>query len=160
MTGPLGNRPWQEWVTLVARLVLGGALLVAGALKVGSPLVSARAVQAYQILPFDVAAYVGYALPVVEIILGLLIVLGLYTRITAAVGALLMVVFIAGIASAWARGLSLDCGCFGGGGQIGAADTQYPQEIARDLLFAACGAWAFARPHSALSLDHRLFGRS
>lgn len=144
---------------LPARLVLGGVLIVAGALKVGRPLVSARAVQAYQIFPFDVAAVIGYALPVVEIVVGALLVVGLFTRVSAVVGGLLMLAFVVGIASAWARGLSIDCGCFGGGGEIGAAQTAYPAEIARDLGFALCGAWLALRPRTPFSLDARLGAR-
>ncbi|HYO85539.1 MAG TPA: DoxX family protein [Dermatophilaceae bacterium] len=146
----------RDWIGLAARLVLGGALLYAGALKVGSPLVSGRAVQAYQILPFDLAAYVGYALPVLELVLGGLILIGLYLRPAAIAGTVLMVVFIAGILSAWARGLSIDCGCFGGGGAVAPDQTAYGVEIARDLLLAACGLWLAWRPDSPLRLDARL----
>lgn len=146
-------------VGLLARLVLGGVLIVAGALKVGHPVSSARAVQAYQLLPFDLAAYVGYALPLVEIVVGVLLVVGLFTRFSAAVGALLMVAFVIGIATAWARGLTIDCGCFGGGGQIAEQDTAYPQEIARDAGLALCGLWLTVRPRSLLSLDRTWFGQ-
>ena len=145
-------------IGLLARLILGGVLLVAGALKVTVPAVSARAVQAFQILPFDFAGYVGYALPVVEIAVGTLLVIGLFTRASAVVGGLLMLAFIVGIASAWARGLSIDCGCFGGGGTIEAAQTQYLKDILRDAGLVVCAAWLVARPRTAFSLDHRLFG--
>jgi hypothetical protein len=70
----------------------------------------------------------------------------------------LMFAFIVGIAQAWARGLTIDCGCFGGGGQIGAAETRYPQEIARDVVFALAGAWLVWRPRTLASLDRVLFG--
>jgi uncharacterized membrane protein YphA (DoxX/SURF4 family) len=155
-TSPRGRERWLDVVGLLARLVLGGALLVAGLLKVGKPLTAERAVQAYEIFPFELAGVIGRSLPFVEIILGLLLVVGLFTRVTAALSTLLMLAFIVGIASAWARGLTIDCGCFGGGGQIGAAETQYPQEIARDVVFAACGAWLVARPRSALAVDRFL----
>lgn len=147
-----------DLVGLLARLVLGIALLVAGGLKVGNPRGSARAVQAYEVLPFQVAEYVGYALPIIEIIIGLLLVLGLFTRVNALLGAILMAVFVVGIAQAWARGLTIDCGCFGGGGDVAANETKYGQEIARDLLFALCGIWLVVRSRSAISLDRRLFG--
>jgi uncharacterized membrane protein YphA (DoxX/SURF4 family) len=147
-----------DLVGLLARLIVGVVLIWAGALKVTSPAVSARAVNAFQILPYDVARYVGYALPLVEVLIGLLLVIGLFTRVAAVVGGLLMVAFIIGIASAWARGLSIDCGCFGGGGTIAAAQTQYPLDILRDLGVAACAAWLVVRPRTAYSLDHRLFG--
>lgn len=72
-----------------------------------------------------------------EIGLGLLLLAGVGVRPTAVVSAALLVVFMAGVASAWARGLSIDCGCFGGGGaaQVGAAD--YLTELGRDLGFLA-----------------------
>lgn len=159
-TGPPSSRAVdrvRDHVGLAARLVLGGVLLVAGALKVGTPEVSARAVQAYQIFPFELAAYVGYGLPVAEIVLGALVALGLFTRTSALVAGILMVVFIAGIASAWARGLSIDCGCFTEGGTIDPSQTKYLEEILRDVGLMLCAAWLVARPRTALSLDRVLF---
>lgn len=146
-----------DLVGMLARLILGVVLLVAGGLKVTSPALSARAVRAFQILPYDLAGYVGYVLPMIEILVGLLLVVGLFTRATAAVGGVLMLVFVVGIISAWARGLNIDCGCFGGGGTIGAAQTQYVKEVLRDAGLAACAAWLVIRPRTAYSPDHRLF---
>lgn len=144
-------------IGLLARLVLGVVLIVAGALKMGNPTGAARAVQGYRVMPYDMATYVGYALPYVEIIVGLLLVVGLFTRVAAAIGGILMVAFIIGISQAWARGLTIDCGCFGGGGVVAASQTKYPQEIARDVGLALCGAWLLWRPHSFASLDRALF---
>jgi len=154
--GDAGRLP--DVIGLLARLILGVVLLVSGALKVTSPAVSARAVRAYQILPYDFAGYVGYALPVVEILFGLLLLAGLFTRVSALVGGLLMLAFIIGISWAWAHGYSIDCGCFGGGGTIAASQTQYPLEILRDVGIAACAAWLVVRRRTPYSLDHRLFG--
>ena len=145
-------------VGLIARVTLGTIFIVAGALKVGQPLVSARAVQAYDVLPFELAGLVGQALPYLEIILGTLLVLGLFTRFCAATLSVLLVFFIAGIAQAWARGLAIDCGCFGGGGAIAPGETEYPQRIAEDLGMLALGAYLTWRPRSLASLDRRLFG--
>lgn len=154
------GRPERRTVALVgllARLVLGGVVVVAGLLKVAQPETSARAVRAYQLLPFDLAGYVGYALPVLEIAVGVLLVLGLFTRVSAIVGGVLMVAFTIGIASAWARGLSIDCGCFGHGGTIAASQTQYPQELARDVGLLVCAGWLVVRPSTAYSLERVLF---
>ena len=133
-------------------------LIYAGAAKVGRPLTSERAVQAYELFPSDIASWIGLALPFVEIALGVLLVLGLFTRPVAIASTLLMVAFVIGISQAWARGLTIDCGCFGGGGQIGADETKYPQEIARDVAFALAGAWLWWRPRTLASLDRYLFG--
>ena len=154
----LTNPRVRDVLGLVLRLVLGGVILVAGLLKVGHLETSARSVRAYQLLPYDVAGYLGYGLPILEVAIGVLLVLGLFTRFSAVVGGFLMVVFIIGIASAWARGLSIDCGCFGKGGTIAASQTQYPQEIARDVGLLACAVWLMVRPRSSFSLERLLFG--
>ncbi len=147
-----------DLVGLLARLILGITLLWAGALKVAHPDQSALAVRAFRILNYDLAGYVGYGLPIVEILVGLLLVIGLLTRLAAVVGGLLMLAFIIGIGWAWAHGYSIDCGCFGGGGTIAAAQTQYPLDILRDTGLVACAAWLAVRPRTAYSVDHRLFG--
>ena len=149
-------KEWRDWVGLAARLILGGVLVVAGGLKLGNLADSVYAVRAYRILPYDFTAAVGYALPIIEVAAGLLLILGLFTRWAAVVGSLLMVAFIIAIGSVWARGISIDCGCFGGGGEIGANETKYPQEIARDIALAACGAYLLWRPRTALALDSRI----
>ena len=156
--GPPGRARLADLIGLLARLTLGVVLIVAGGLKVTSPKVSAMAVRAFQILPYDFAGYVGYALPVVEVAVGLLLVAGLFTRAAAVVGGLLMLAFVIGIISAWTRGLSIDCGCFGGGGTIAASQTQYLSDVLRDVGLTACAAWLVVRPRTAYSLDHRLFG--
>ena len=105
------------------------------------------AVRAYQLLPGDGATTVGQLLPVLEVVVGTCLVLGLLTRGAAVVSALMFVAFIIGIASVWARGITIDCGCFGGGGYDADAASQYPWEIARDVgLLAALGVPRLAGP--------------
>ena len=153
----LSRRPWQEWVTLAARLILGVTLLVAGLLKVTRLDASVQSVRLYQILPWDFAGLVGTALPILEVIVGLLLITGTFTRVSAVVGSLLMLAFIIGIASVWARGISIDCGCFGGGGAIEASKTQYPLEILRDTGLLLAGAWTVWRPRAPFAVDNWLF---
>jgi len=153
-----GRGRLADLIGLLARLILGVVLIWAGAVKVTRPALSAQAVRAFQILPYDFAGYVGYALPVVEILVGMILVAGLLTRASAVVGGLLMLAFMIGIASAWARGLSIDCGCFGGGGAVAASETRYLLDILRDAGLVACAGWLVVRPRTAFSLDHRLFG--
>ena len=64
-----------------------------------------------------------------------------------------MLAFIIGISSAWARGLTIDCGCFGGGGTVAANQTKYAQEIARDTGLLLAAAFLVVWPGSRLSLD-------
>lgn len=150
------RRAVADWVGLVARLGLAGIWAWAGLAKVGDPEAAAQAVRAYQLLPESLVKPFGYGLPFVEIALALLLLLGLATRIAAAASALLLVVYIGSIASVWARGISIDCGCFGGGGAVNASRTAYLQETLRDLGFLVLAGWLLWRPGSRFSLDRTL----
>ena len=148
----------QGWVGLVARLLVGGVWIVAGVLKLPDPAESVRAVRAYQLLPEAVVPTVGYLLPIVEVVIGACLVVGLLVRGTAAASALLFAAFVIGIAAAWARGLQIECGCFGGGGHREGASAEYPFEIARDVALLLVSAFLVWRPRSRLALDNVLFG--
>jgi uncharacterized membrane protein YphA (DoxX/SURF4 family) len=152
------NTRFQPYLTLLARLLLGGVLLVAGGLKVSKPTDSANAVAAYKLLPINAAHLFGYALPWFEVALGILLIAGILLRPAAIAGGLIMLVFIAAIASAWARGLLLDCGCFGGGGEIdpSLADQvhrTYFIEIMRDLGLALTALYLYFFPYGKLSFE-------
>ena len=150
----------QPWLTLFSRLVLGGILVVAGALKIPHPDKSAMSVRAYELLPISVANLFGYALPWVEVGVGLLLIIGIAVRVNSMIGTVLMVMFIIAISQAWARGLSIDCGCFGSGGQVDPEDTRYLEEILRDIGLAAAGIFAVKFPHGKFGLDSRNASRS
>ena len=123
--------------------MLGGVLLVAGALKVADPQASVAAVRAYELLPAGLATVVGWGLPFVEIVLGVLLLAGLATRPVAAAGRRRCCwSLVAAVASAAARGLSIDCGCFGGGGPVPPGQTAYAAEIVRNLGLLAAGRLA------------------
>lgn len=143
----------QPWLTLLARLILGVVLLVAGGLKVGNLTKSAMAVRAYEMLPISLANFLGYSLPWIEIGLGLLLIFGVAVKISGALGALTMLAFIIAIAQAWARGLSIDCGCFGGGGAIDPEDTKYLSEIIRDVGLMALGIFLYLYPKGRFTIE-------
>jgi uncharacterized membrane protein YphA (DoxX/SURF4 family) len=145
--------PAHEWTTLAGRLALGGVWIAAGALKLPDPAGSVRAVRAYQLLPEAVVPAVGYGLPVLEVTIGVLLVLGIAVRFAAVVSAVLLALFVVGVASAWARGLTIDCGCFGGGGTVAADRTRYGSEIARDVALLAIAAGLARWPASRLALQ-------
>ncbi len=140
-------------IGLLVRLGLAAVWLVSGAIKASDLNQTYIAVQAYDLLPGSVSSVVAGAIPFLELALGVLLLAGLGTRITAAVSALVLLAFIGAVAQSWARGLTIDCGCFGGGGEVAPGETRYPQEIARDLGFLLLAGWLTVRPRSKLSLD-------
>ena len=144
----------RPWLGTAVRLGLAAVWLVAGGSKVTDLAASGRAVNAYQVMPYDLAKIVGAALPFVEIALGLLLLAGLATRLSAWVSVGLLVVFLAGIGSAWARGLSIDCGCFGGGGALAAGQApSYLPEVLRDLGFLILAGFLVVFPRTRLAVD-------
>ena len=126
---------------------------MAGGLKIGNLPKSAMAVRAYELLPVSLANFLGYTLPWIEIGLGLLLIVGVTVKISGALGALTMLAFIIAIAQAWARGLSIDCGCFGGGGAIDPEDTKYLSEIIRDIGLMALGIFLYFYPKGRFALE-------
>jgi uncharacterized membrane protein YphA (DoxX/SURF4 family) len=147
----------MAWMGMVFRLVTGGVWIAAGLLKVPDPTESVRAVRAYRLLPESVVPVVGHGLPLLEILVGVCLVAGLLTRVAAGISALLFVAFLIGISSVWARGISIDCGCFGGGGAVDNAQAQYPWEIARDFGLLLLSAWLIYRPATRWAVDNALF---
>ena len=144
----MGSARVRDVVGTVARLGLAAVFLVSGVLKAVDPDATYVAVRAYDVLPKAGVALVAGILPWLEIVLGLLLLAGLATRVVAVASAGLLVVFIAGVVQAWARGLSIDCGCFGGGGAVDPGQTTYGLELLRDAGFLLMAAWLIVRPRT------------
>lgn len=143
-------------VGTVARLGLAAVWLTSGVLKAIDPDQTYIAVRAYDVLPLTGVEVVAGVLPWFEIALGLLVLLGLGLRTVGVMSILLLLVFITGVSQAWARGLLIDCGCFGGGGAVAPGQTAYVQELLRDTGFIVLAAWLVVRPRTLLSLDSRI----
>jgi uncharacterized membrane protein YphA (DoxX/SURF4 family) len=148
-----------DFVGTWARLGLAVVWLVSGGLKVLDPDQTYVAVRAYDVLPAAGVGLVAALLPWAEVALGLLLLLGVGTRLAATASAALLLVFIVGVTQAWARGLSIDCGCFGGGGPVAPGETAYVEELLRDTAFVALAAWLIVRPRTLLALESRLESR-
>lgn len=152
-------RNWRDWVGLVARLIPGIVFLYAGITKIINIPLFQRSIRAYQLLPeLWMSDVLGYILPVVEILAALLLIVGLLTRGASAVILMMLAAFIVGIAWVWSQGISIDCGCFGSGGEVAAEDTNYPMKIAENVGMSALCIWLLVRPRSLFSLDRLLLG--
>lgn len=97
----------------VLRLGLSGVYLFAAIPKILEPWDFARSIWNYRILPLPLIPPIALWLPALEAIAACAILTGLLYRggLVCTIG--LSLAFAAGIASAMARGLDIDCGCFG-----------------------------------------------
>jgi protein-disulfide isomerase len=123
--------------------------------KIANPREFVQAVRAYDATPEWLSKAIGYGLPVLELCLGVVLVLGVTVRIAAAVSAVLLVVFAIGILQAAARGISLVCGCFGGGGTTDGSTT-YTLDILRDLGLLIAAVFLVLWPMTRLSIEEYL----
>ncbi|MGC4174444.1 MauE/DoxX family redox-associated membrane protein [Demequina sp.] len=142
-----------EWISTVVRLAMAGILIAAAIPKIQDIPQSIIAVRAYRLLPEPVVPFVGTMLPFVELLLALFLILGLFTRIAAIVWLAMMAAFMFGVIWAWAKGYSIDCGCFGGGGDVAEGTTNYPMHMLERVGFVILGAWLLVYPRTKFSLD-------
>lgn len=163
--GPTSFAYWRHfdrsapgaWVALVLRLGLAAVWLAAGLVKITDLSGSVRSVYAFKILPYGLSQVVGAAQPMLEILLGVVLVIGVAVRLVAAISAVLLVVYIGGIISVWARGLRIDCGCFSSGGSLAAGQTpSYGWDILRDSALVVLAVLVFLWPRSRFALDSKL----
>ncbi|MGH3625945.1 MAG: MauE/DoxX family redox-associated membrane protein, partial [Sciscionella sp.] len=127
-------------VGTLVRLGLAAVWLLAGLPKIFDLSQNYVAIKAYELLPDGVASVVASGQPFLEVALGVLLVLGIGTRLVGVISAVLLLIYIAGIISVWARGLSIDCGCFSSGGAVAAGQTHYGWDIARDVGYVVLSA--------------------
>lgn len=98
---------------LVFRIVLGGLFVYAGAVKVGDPLDFAQDIRNYRLVGQSLSFIAALVLPWLEIVAGAFLIAGIWKRGAALVITGLLVFFIVLTLVTMARGLDVDCGCFG-----------------------------------------------
>lgn len=133
--------PPPAWVFLILRCLVGGVFIYAGALKIRDPQAFADSIATFQLLPMAVINPLAIVLPPFEILVGLALMLGWWKRAMSLAVMILLAVFLVALASALARGLQVDCGCFGSG-PPSAWKTWYA--LGRDVLLLG-GAWILHR---------------
>ena len=147
-------------LTLLLRAALGGIFLLSGLAKIADPIAFLFSVRQFRLLPGPLEAWLALVVPWLEFLLGLLLLSGLLYRTAALLIAALNVFFAFAILTIVARGIEIDCGCFG----LLARVLPIPDQadltgVVRNLVFAGCGFFLFRQERSPLSLEGYLAGR-
>jgi uncharacterized membrane protein YphA (DoxX/SURF4 family) len=120
------------WLVFAGRLVLGAIFVYAAYTKLHNPwMLFGMMVDSYQMLPEWGVELVARALPWLELLLGTMLILGIWARWAAAGATALLAVFIYAIVRAYRMNLGINCGCFGTSEPI----TKFT--ILRDTAFLA-----------------------
>jgi uncharacterized membrane protein YphA (DoxX/SURF4 family) len=100
--------------SFVFRLILGGIFIFTGIAKINHISSLVGEIKQYQILPAVLASAYGHVLPYLEILVGVILVLGIILRISASIAGLMLISFAAAKIVAMIRGLNINvCHCFG-----------------------------------------------
>ncbi|MBN1466329.1 DoxX family membrane protein [candidate division KSB1 bacterium] len=102
----------QGLLLLLMRLFLGALFIYSGVVKIINPAAFAEAIDNYRMLPYLFVTLMAIILPWVELIAGVLLLIGRWLRSSSLIIMLLNIVFIIAITSAIFRGLDIGCGCF------------------------------------------------
>ena len=103
----------NKYFLVSIRIVLGFVFIFAAILKAAEPEAFAKAIYNYKLLPLFLINILAITLPWIELSAGLLLVLGVSVKENSSILSGILLVFIIAIAISLARGLNIDCGCFG-----------------------------------------------
>ena len=133
------------FLTLGSRLFLAGVFLYASYDKVWDPAAFASAVAAYDLLPLWAVNPASVLLAWLELVVGLLLLAGVWVRPAAAWAVLMLLLFMAVSVYAGLTGAGYDCGCFPG--QEGGHAAGFGAAL-RDLGFLLPALWLLWRGES------------
>jgi putative oxidoreductase len=114
----------------LARLVLAGVFLAAAAPKLADPHAFAAAIANYRAFPDATHNLVATVVPALELVAALAVLTGWRLRGGALLLGAMLLGFTGLLAASLARGLDLDCGCFGAAVQT---DPISPLHLLRNL---------------------------
>lgn len=157
-----GGRVLESIVLLPLRFGLGGLMAYAGWIKLQDPQSFAFAIKGYDLFDPATQAHLitlfAFIVPWIEVITGVLLVLGLWTRSAATLLGLSLVGFTGAILSVIARDMDLTCSCFGDADMICSGAIGWCH-VGRNAALLAVSGLLVWRGAGVLGLDHPLTSR-
>jgi uncharacterized membrane protein YphA (DoxX/SURF4 family) len=115
----MNRNRFLEYFLLLARIFLAFIFIYAGTDKISDPAGFSQAIQNYKLFPVEMINIFAITIPWIELICGLLLLLGISVRENSLIISSLLFVFTLAVAISMIRGLNFDCGCFGKPSPIG-----------------------------------------
>ncbi|MES2765475.1 MAG: MauE/DoxX family redox-associated membrane protein [Bacteroidota bacterium] len=143
----------NQYINLLARLILGGLFIFAGLGKIAIPEAFAKEIANYELLPYSLVNFVAITLPWLEVVAGIFLVAGVRIKASAVIIAALLLVFLVGILWAMSQGLKIDCGCFA---QVEATPVGWPK-VLQNLGLLALAIYLIKFPLKTFSLESLAF---
>jgi putative oxidoreductase len=125
----------MNWLRRALSLLFGGVFVYAAVLKLKDPGRFLIDIRSFDMLPDPFAAWLALTLPWIELLCGLAVITGVLRKGGVLILNLALIGFFAAISIAKARGLDIQCGCFGGA----ESSSNYTQLFIRDGLLLGLG---------------------
>jgi uncharacterized membrane protein YphA (DoxX/SURF4 family) len=136
------GQKFSVYLYYFARIVLGIIFIYASYDKILHPAAFAKIVHNYQILPDELINLTAIFLPWLELVIGCLILSGIWMPGSVFIGNTLLIVFFCVLVYNKARGLNINCGCFSTSAENSSYTTLY---IARDFVFIIISNYLFVK---------------
>jgi putative oxidoreductase len=146
------------WLAVPSRWYLGALFVWASLHKIAFPAEFAVDIATYDLLPLPLLNSAAITLPWIEVGAGLMLLAGFRIRAGALLVSGMMLVFIAALTLALARGLDMSCGCFASQGME--SDPISTLTLLRDLGWLALGVLVVCCDRGYLGIDRFLERRS
>ncbi|MEP7145841.1 MAG: MauE/DoxX family redox-associated membrane protein [bacterium] len=102
----------NKYLLIALRIIVGGVFIYASLGKLMDQEEFSKAIFNYKFLPDIFINIFAIVIPYLELISGILLVLGIFTRGSSFTFLVLLIIFIIALIQAYARGLDISCGCF------------------------------------------------
>jgi uncharacterized membrane protein YphA (DoxX/SURF4 family) len=109
----------NKYLLLVLRFTISFIFIYAGIEKIANPETFAISISNYRLFPISIINFFAITLPWIELVSGILLLFGIAVKENSSIIFSFLLVFTIAIIISLFRGLSIDCGCFGKGTQIG-----------------------------------------
>ena len=140
----------KQLISIGCRLFLAWLFIYASYDKVWDPAGFAVSVGRYEVLPLVLVQPLSVLLAWMELLVGFLLLAGVWTRAAALCSAGLLIMFTGLMLYAWAIGAGYDCGCFPGQTEEHAAGLE---AAFRDILMLLPALWLTWLPGRWLTLE-------
>lgn len=144
------NIPKNEYINLIIRLVVGTVFIFTGISKIVSPSLFAKDISNYAMLPTQLVNLMAIILPWIELVSGILFIVGIKIKANLILIAGMLLMFNIAVATAWARGLDINCGCF----SDVASQKVGIQKLSENFAMLAGLTFMFIFPNNKLTLRY------
>ncbi|UCD71350.1 MAG: DoxX family membrane protein [Syntrophobacterales bacterium] len=143
----------SPYASVIFRWAVGLIFIYASMDKLLHPSAFAVAVYNYKILPGSLINLVAITLPWVELICGILLLIGLFPRATALILSILLLLFFSALSISLYRGIDISCGCFAVTTTVDKIGISY---MVRDLLVLAMSVQILFFDGNLMSIERLL----